>query len=107
MKIPCHCGYEILDVTDDVPQKGHLIPDQDWFATYDALDGLIDEVADGRSSKELAYHRAREIVSRSARPMWQCRKCGRLYIDGLDKQLRCFNPEGGSTAFELLRGRPS
>src|SRR5262245_41935337 len=100
MKIRCHCGYEILDVTDAGAQKGHRIPDQEWFATYDALDGLIDEVADGRSSKELAYHRAREIVSRAARLLWQCRKCGRLYIEDLDRELRCFRPEGETLEFE-------
>lgn len=105
MKIRCQCGHQILDITDQVPQKAHFIPDQDWFTIYDALDALIDEVAGGGTSKELAYHRARQIVSRSARLAWQCRHCGRLYIDGLDKQLRRFSPEGEPIDLELLRSR--
>lgn len=106
MKVRCRCGYEIPDGTDDLPQKGHLVPDQEWLATCDALDRLIDSVAEGRSSQELAYHRARQILSRSARLMWQCRVCGRLYIDGLDKQLRCFHPDGEPLEHEILRGQP-
>lgn len=106
MKIRCHCGRELLDHGDDLPHKGHLIPDQDWFATCDALDALIDEVALGRSTREAAYHRSRTILSRAARQMWQCRHCGRLYIGDRDRQLRCFHAEGEPIAFELLRSRP-
>ena len=108
MKIGCHCGAVIIDQTDDLPHKGHLIPDQEWFATYDAIDDeVIDPMADGRLGKEAAYHQARQIIGRSARLMWQCRACGRLYIDGLDGKLRCFVPEGEPTDREVLRSRPS
>lgn len=45
MKIGCHCGPSIIDQTDELPHQGYLIPDQDWFATYDAIDDqVIDEV---------------------------------------------------------------
>lgn len=108
MKIGCHCGALLVDQADDLPHKGHLIPDQEWFATYDAIDDeIIDLVADGRLSKEAAYHHARRIINRSARLMWQCRACGRLYIDGLDGQLRCFVPEGEPEDREVLRSRSS
>ena len=104
MKIGCRCGASIIDQTDDLPHKGHLVPDQAWFATYDAIDDeVIDPVADGRLGKEEAYHRARSIIGRSARLMWQCRACGRLYIDGLDGQLRCFMPEDEPADREVLR----
>ena len=79
MKIGCECGAVIVDQTDDLPHKAHLIPDQEWFATYDAIDDeVIDPMADGRLSKEAAYHHSRRIISRSARLLWQCRACGRL-----------------------------
>lgn len=105
MKIHCHCGASIIDNTDDLPNKGHLIPDQAWFATYDAIDNeIIDPVADQRLGKEAAYHHARRIIYRSARLMWQCQECGRLYIDGLDGQLRCFLPEGEPVDREIFRG---
>jgi hypothetical protein len=106
VKIGCHCGASVVDQTDYLPHKGHLIPDQEWFTTYDAIDDqVIDPVADGRLSKEEAYHLARCIISRFARLMWQCRECGRLYIDGLDGQLRCFTPESEQADREILRSK--
>ncbi|MDY3551944.1 hypothetical protein R5W24_001024 [Gemmata sp. JC717] len=65
---------------------------------------MIDPVADGRLGKEEAYHLARRIIGRSARLMWQCRACGRLYVDSRDGQLRCFVPEGEPADREVLRG---
>jgi hypothetical protein len=108
VKIGCHCGASIIDQTDDLPYKGHLIPDQEWFATYDAIDDeVIDPVSGGQLSNKEAYRRTREIISRQARLMWQCRACGRLYIDGVDGQLRCFVPEGEQSDCEILRSKPS
>lgn len=106
MKIRCHCGASIVDQTDDLPHKGHLIPDQEWFAAYDAIDDeVIDPVAEGRLGKKAAYQMARRIISRSARLMWECRTCGRLFIDDRQGQLRCFVPEGGQADLEILRGK--
>ncbi|MGL6096264.1 MAG: hypothetical protein ACRC7O_10775 [Fimbriiglobus sp.] len=94
MKIKCHCGTLIVDISDSLPHKAHLIPDQAWFETYDAIDDeVIDPVADGQLERDEAYHLARHIISRSARSMWQCRACGRLYIDDLNHDLRCFVPQ--------------
>lgn len=94
MKIGCHCGASIIDQTDDLPHQGHMIPDQEWFATYDAIDdAVVDPVADGQLGHEAAYHRARQLIGRSARLMWQCQECGRLYIDGLHRGYQCFRPE--------------
>jgi hypothetical protein len=107
MKLRCHCGFEIVDGTDDLPQKGHLVPDQEWLSTHDALDELIDATAAARIGKEVAYQRARAIISKPARLMWQCRVCGRLYVDGRDGQLRCFVPDGEPIDREILRSRPS
>lgn len=105
MKIACHCGATIVDQTDDLPHKGHLIPDQAWFATWDTIDGeVIDPLADGRLSREAAYHHARLVLGRAARLMWQCRTCGRLYIDSQGGRLRCFVPEGEPSGREVLRG---
>ncbi len=101
MKIGCQCGGAILDQTDDLPQKGHLIPDQEWFATYDALDDeVIDPMACGRLEKDQAYHLAREIIRRSSRPMYQCQRCGRLYINDLEGNLQCYVPASEDTSHE-------
>lgn len=106
MKIRCHCGETIIDQTDYLPHKAYLIPDQDWFAVHDGIDDeVIDLVAEGCLRTDAAYMRARHIIGRNARLMWQCRACGRLYIDGPDGQLRCFAPEGGGVDREILRSR--
>lgn len=106
MKIGCHCGASIIDQTDELPHKGHLIPDQEWFRTFDDIDDqVIDPLVAGQLGKEPAYHRARQIIRRPARLMWQCPACGRLYIDGVDGRLRCFVPEGEPADREVLRSR--
>jgi hypothetical protein len=108
VKIGCHCGAVIVDQTDDLPHKGHLIPDQEWFATYDAIDDeVIDPLACGRLKKDAAYMLARTIISRSARLMYQCRACGRLYIDDRQGNLQCYVPADDETAHEILRSRQS
>lgn len=108
MKMSCRCGAVIVDQTDDLPQKAHVIPDQEWFATYDAIDNeVIAPLAAGRLGKEAADRLARRAIGRSARLMWPCRVCGRLYIHGCDGQLRCFVPEGEPADREIIRSRPS
>ncbi len=39
MKIECRCGRMIIDQTDCLPYKAHLIPDQEWFQVHDDRDG--------------------------------------------------------------------
>lgn len=106
VKIPCHCGAVIIDQTDDLPHKAHLIPDQEWFATCDTIDhAIIDLMAAGQLDKEAAYHLTRRILSRATRLLWQCHACGRLYIDDPHKGLQCYAPESEQTSREILRGR--
>ena len=105
MKIECHCGTLVVDQTDDLPHKAHLIPDQAWNAISDAIDDqVIDALDGGHIDRETAYHQARQIIGRSARMMWQCRSCGRLYLDDQRHQLQCYVPADGETAREVLRG---
>ena len=104
MKIQCHCGALIVDQTDDLSHKARLLPDQVWNAVSDALDDeVVNAVADGRLGREAACHRWREIVGRSARLMWQCRACGRLYVDDQQHQLQCYVPASEDTSRQVLR----
>jgi hypothetical protein len=106
VKIGCHCGATIIDQTDDLPHKAHLVPDQAWFATYDAFDDeLIDPLVNGTLTREAAYRLTRAILSRATRLMWQCGACGRLYIDDRAGNLQCYLPSEDSTAKEILRSR--
>ncbi len=72
MKIGCYCGTVISDNTDYLPHKGHLIPDQNWFDTFDAVDDVIDRVVAGQITKEDAYSDAREAIGKSARMVYEC-----------------------------------
>lgn len=103
MKISCRCGSLILDGTDDLPHKAHVVPDQIWLSTHEALDAIVEAAADGRLGKDAACHRARELFERAARLAWQCHSCGRLLLDGRDGGLRSFVPEGETLDREILR----
>jgi hypothetical protein len=105
MKIRCHFGATIRDQTDDLPHKGHLIPDQEWFPVYDAIDVVIDDVAAGRAAVDAAYMRIRSILGTSARHVYQCKQCGRLFVDDRQHQPHTLAPASEDACREILRSR--
>lgn len=106
MKIDCHCGAIIADAADNLPHKAHLIPDQEWFRVFEAIDGVIEDLAAGRADAESAQMGVRRILGEAARQLYQCRNCGRLYVDDQQHQLHTFTPDAADGAAEVLRGRP-
>ena len=105
MKISCYCGEMIVDSTDNLPQKGRLIPDQDWLEMFDALEvQVVERLAAGTLSFEAACMQMRELICSPVRGMWQCASCGRIYIDDREGQLQCFLPEKDETDKRVLRG---
>jgi hypothetical protein len=105
MKIACTCGATIRDQTDNLPDKAHLIPDQEWFAVFDAIDVVIDDAMAGRSDADTAYNAIRRILVNAVRPVYQCRVCGRLFVDDRQHQLHAFAMKPGDTCTEILRSR--
>jgi hypothetical protein len=106
MQIPCSCGARIVDQTDYLPNKGHLIADLDWFGIFDAIDTrIIDALACGRLEPQQAYQLAREIIRRSSRLLYQCQSCGRLFVDDLEGNSQCYLPATDETSREVLRSR--
>ncbi|WP_233833788.1 hypothetical protein [Paraburkholderia sp. ZP32-5] len=75
MKIGCVCGVAIVDQTDYLPHKAHLVADQDWedFAESSQTLGRIDQTF--------------------VRHCYQCVSCGRLYVDDHNRKLVRFIPE--------------
>ncbi|MCH9791538.1 MAG: hypothetical protein K0U82_12050, partial [Planctomycetes bacterium] len=68
MKIGCKCGSTIFDSADDIPQKGHLIPDQEWFNVFDAVDDeVIAPLSASKISVEDAYMKSRHIIYEESR----------------------------------------
>lgn len=105
MKISCDCGATISDQADSQPQKGHLIPDQEWFPVCDGIDAVINEVAARCTNAEAAAMQVRSILVTAARLACQCRECGRLFVDDRQHQVHTFAPASNETSREILRSR--
>jgi hypothetical protein len=105
MKISCDCGATIIDQADSLLQKGHLIPDQEWFPVCDGIDAVIDDVAARRTNAEAAAMQVRSILITAARLAYQCRECGRLFVDDRQHQLHTFAPTSTETSREILKSR--
>lgn len=106
MRIACECGEILRDSTDYLADKGHLIPDQEWFATFDAVDAeVINPLAAGTLDPQTAHRRARSAIQRHARLIYQCAACGRLHVAAASGELHCFVPASPSTPKELFRSR--
>lgn len=96
MKIHCKCGHIIIDSTDDLPFKGHVIADQNLHSIFEMIDDSIE-----MSSDTLKERQARCMHVRSNFPrrfIWQCNGCDRLYLDNADNELVSFTPEEGKSS---------
>lgn len=107
MKITCSCGEILVDQTDYLPYKAHIIPDQHYFGLLEAIDDAIENSGPSPSDKDAAVMRVRNLIGKIKRWAWQCRVCGRLFVDGppLSNTVYQFVPADGNTPKELLRGR--
>lgn len=104
MKFNCHCGALLIDQSDALPHKAYLIADQDWFTVLDGLDEqVIDPLSVGKISGDAAAHRARTILTGMKRSLYQCRDCGRIYINDTHGDLHCYAPQSETTSREILR----
>lgn len=103
MKITCHCGHLIPDHTDDLPQKGHLIPDQNWNGLWDQIDEeLLPKLASQKLSPDAASMQLRDVFSQVTRILYQCQECGRLYINDEHGKLHCYVPRDPTASREIL-----
>ena len=90
MKINCSCGKQIFDSTDGLPNKAHILPDQDWFFVLDAIDAAIENTGPSPSDKTAACMAIRALITQKTRSAWQCTSCGALYLDDHKGQLQHF-----------------
>ncbi len=108
MKFLCPCGAVIVDQTDYLSYKGHLFPDQNWFDTHDAIDSeVIDKLAAGQITREEAHTQVDTVLDRFVRMVYECRDCGRLFIDDRNHELQSYVPESKDAPKELLRNKDS
>ncbi len=80
MKFNCHCGYLFVDNTDFLRFKGHITADQD----LEELDNSVEQ-----------YHTSdKEYINAlcNMRCIYQCPRCGMIYIDNDDGEFSVFVP---------------
>lgn len=102
MKILCECGGVIVDQTDYLPNKGYIISDQDWFDFMDAMDNAIEKSGPSQAEKERACMKIRSLAIRLTKIIYQCNKCGRLYISNNDDKLEIYNNSEDKEEYKLL-----
>src|SRR3974377_2190293 len=105
MKIHCPCGAVISDSTDGLPRKGHLIPDQEWVPLCTTVEKVIADAASGRVALEAAFTQVHLILGDARRLVYQCRDCGRLFINDRQHQTHQYTTASDEACKEILRSR--
>jgi hypothetical protein len=90
LKIGCECGGVIIDQTDYLPYKAHLISDQDWFDFLDAIDEVVEKSGPTNRDKENVLMCVRSLAAKLAKSIYQCTSCGRLYVQNLRHEFEVF-----------------
>ncbi|NKB72341.1 MAG: hypothetical protein GKR89_35140 [Candidatus Latescibacteria bacterium] len=102
MKITCPCNRQLVDSTDALPYKAHIISDRDWHPILDAIDAAIEETGSSRAARETACMAIRSLLNGKTRQAWQCPACGTLYLDAEENQLHRFTPASETVPKDLL-----
>ncbi|MEZ3437428.1 MAG: hypothetical protein K1W18_00945 [Oscillospiraceae bacterium] len=87
MHFLCHCGYDIHDTSDCLSYKACLIADQDEEELWEILEK-------GEKPHNDKIDIATEVMRLLHRNVYQCPKCGRIFIEDADDgyELKCFEP---------------
>lgn len=93
MKINCSCGHVIVDSTDYLPTKGHLVADTDYFHFWDAIDDAIEKSGPTAKEKEKAAMQLRQM--NVFKTFWECSNCGKLYTNGKNGDLISYSSDDG------------
>lgn len=105
MKFTCICGAVIRDQSDYLPNKAHVVPDECYFDLLDFIDDAIEKSGPTAADKEAAAMRVRGKIHDFTKLMYQCSRCGRIYVDGPPKSgtLYRFDPANEAVPTQLLR----
>jgi len=83
----------------------HLIPDQEWFPVLDAIDRIIDETKSGVLQGDVPYMQLRKLLGAASKPVYQCGRCGRIFIFERQDPAHIYWPESDGTSKQILRGK--
>ncbi|RYE25935.1 MAG: hypothetical protein EOP51_02190 [Sphingobacteriales bacterium] len=115
MKLACLCGHTIVDQTDHLPYKGHIIADTKIAGIYEAA-GMAESFANAIKTGERAnwirdyFPNNREVIEMDdaaiihdllicklldiTQTIFECESCGRIAIQiGQDNHFQFFLPE--------------
>jgi hypothetical protein len=93
MKIQCSCGHLITDGGGGLGHKAHIIPDQNLFVLFDAIDRVLQFECATPGAREAACTRVRSLITQASRLAHSCMICGRLYIDGRRGAVHAYVPQ--------------
>lgn len=99
MKFECVCGTLVLDQTDALPHKAQFVADQDWSSLLETIDELS---AQSRARPEENSMAITSALLRFSRIAYQCRECGRIWINDKAGRLHSFAPDSGTTPRDLF-----
>ncbi|WP_284324019.1 hypothetical protein [Cypionkella aquatica] len=88
MKINCACGAIIVDQSDKLPHKAHIIGDKDYLDFLDSIDAAIEDTSADKARVAMQIRRAE-----TSRLAWECSTCGRLYLNDANNKLVAYLPE--------------
>ena len=88
MKITCACGAIIVDQSDDLPHKAHIIGDKDYLDFLDRIDAAIEDTSADKARMAMQVRRGEP-----GRLGWECGTCGRLYLNDASNNLEAYLPE--------------
>lgn len=92
MHFLCSCGNRIHDTTDYLSYKASLLADQDKFDLSDEIERYVaDPALDPDACMNRIMH---ATVEYTWRHLYQCRQCGRIFIEDSSGELHSFAPEG-------------
>lgn len=115
-KLGCICGHTIVDQTDNIPYKGHILPDtsieKTWEEIANKIDTLIDSIQSNRklewikqnftvppyptdvSDSSMIYDLLSTSLSKSTQDIFECENCGRIAIEiGQTNHFRFFRQD--------------
>lgn len=105
-RFECECGFQFIDNTDNLSYMARLIPDKAvWDEVWDAIDDAIEKSGPSAQEKEAACMKLRGQLR--FRRIWQCRKCGALYLEDGNQNRYRFVPELPECPKVLLSNRES
>jgi hypothetical protein len=99
----CPCGAPVLDKSDNLPHKAYYIPDQAWEGVIEKLEKAIEAVAMGNHGTEEGKDLVHQALCEGSRHMYQCRRCGRIFVADSKGQLHAYTASAQDTEREILR----